>query len=115
VRSLPVPAVVGAASFGRSRITLEGLDRLPSDRVHYLQLGDGAFIEAPTVDDLQRTARSERLYPGEGPTPIRDIVDRFPGLPLALEIIHAERIRKLGYEGFAKTCLDHIRRYLSAI
>lgn len=104
--------VIDTLHFGRSKTRLEELDSVHADRVHYLQLCDGAFVDRPTVEQLKHTARAERLYPGEGPSPIREIVERFPGRPLALEIIHDERIRQLGYEQFAKTCLERTRRYL---
>lgn len=104
--------LIDTLHFGRSRVSLADLDRLPADRVHYFQLGDGAAIDDPTVEQLKATARGERLYPGEGPTPIRQIVDRYPGRPVAVEVIHAERVRRLGYEGFATACLDHAKRCL---
>lgn len=104
--------LIDTLHFGRSRVSLSDLDRLPADKVRYLQLGDGAAIEAPTAEQLKATARGERLYPGEGPTPIRQIVDRYPGRPVAVEVIHDERVRQLGYEGFAKACLEHTRRCL---
>ena len=91
---------------------LDEIDGIPSDRFHYLQLCDAPHLDAPTVDDLRRTARSERLYPGEGDSPIREIVAKLPGLPLALEVTHAARIQELGYERFAKACLDRTRAWL---
>jgi len=104
--------LIDTLHFSRSRVTLEELDQVPRGLLHYLQICDGAFVEAPTVEELRRTAREERLYPGEGAAPIREIVERLPEAVLAIEITHAARIRELGYERFAQECLDRTRRYL---
>lgn len=104
--------LIDTLHFGRSGVTLAELDAAPRGLFHYLQLCDGASVEAPTPEQLRRTAREERLYPGEGPAPIREIVERFPEAILALEITHAARIRELGYEAFAQECLERARRYL---
>ena len=104
--------LIDTLHFSRSRVSLAELDGVDRSRFHYLQICDGAYVEAPTADDLRRTAREERLYPGEGAAPIREVVERFPDLPLAIEIIHAARVRELGYERFAQECLDRTKRYL---
>jgi sugar phosphate isomerase/epimerase len=104
--------LIDTLHFSRSHVGLDELDRAPRGLFHYLQICDGAYVEAPTPEDLRRTAREERLYPGEGVAPIREIVERFPDAVLAIEITHAARIRELGYERFAQACLDRTRRYL---
>jgi sugar phosphate isomerase/epimerase len=104
--------LVDTLHFGRSGVTLAQLDAIPIEKLHYLQLGDGAYAATHTADEMRRTARAERLYPGEGPTPIRQIVERVPGVPLSVEIIHAKRVGALGYEGFAQQCLDRTKAYL---
>jgi sugar phosphate isomerase/epimerase len=107
--------LIDTLHFERSRVMVQEIEAVPRDRFHYLQLCDAPFAEAPTVDDMRRTARSERLYPGEGVSPIREIVARLPCLPLALEITHAARIQALGYEGFARKCLDRTRAWLGEV
>ena len=104
--------LIDTLHFERSRVRLDEIDGIPADRFSYLQLCDAAYAEAPSVDELRRTARSERLYPGEGVSPIREIVARLPGLPLALEVTHAKRIEELGYEAFARECLIRTKAYL---
>jgi hypothetical protein len=63
---------------------------------------------------MKAAARGARLQVGEGVAPIREIVARLPGLPLAIEIVHTERVRQLGYEAFAADCLAQARRHLEA-
>ena len=104
--------LIDTLHFERSRVRLEEIDQIPANRFSYLQLCDVAHAEKPSVDDMRRTARSERLYPGEGVSPIREIVARLPGLPLALEVTHAARIQALGHEAFARECLIRTKAYL---
>ena len=44
--------------------------------------------------------------------PLAEAVRRLPDIPLAIEIVHAERVRELGYEAFATECLARARRHL---
>lgn len=104
--------LVDALHFARSGVTLEELEATPRDQLRFLHLDDAPPAENPTAEDMKRVARSARLYPGEGVAPIREIVARVPGVPLAIEITHAERIAELGYEGFARECLRRTRELL---
>jgi sugar phosphate isomerase/epimerase len=98
--------------FLRSGVTLEEIDAIPRDRFAFLHLDDGPAAENPTAEFMKTAARSERLYVGEGVAPIREIVARLPGLPLAIEIVHTERVKQLGYEAFAAECLIRARQHL---
>jgi sugar phosphate isomerase/epimerase len=97
----------------RSGVTIEEIDQVPRDRFSFLHLDDGAAIENPTIDYMKAVARGERLYVGEGDAPIREVVARLPGLPLAIEIVHTERVKALGYERIAAECLQRARRHLA--
>ena len=103
--------LIDALHFLRSGTSLDEIGRVPLDRYDYLQLDDGP-PGCPTLDEMKRVARGERLHVGEGVAPIREIVARLPGRPLAIEIIHAERARRLGHAAFAAECLARARRYL---
>jgi sugar phosphate isomerase/epimerase len=98
--------------FLRSGVALEEMDAIPRDRFAFLHLDDGPAVENPTAESMKAAARSERLYVGEGVAPIREVVARLPGLPLAIEIVHTERVRQLGYEAFAAECLARARHHL---
>ena len=100
--------------FLRSGVALEEIDALPRDRFAFLHLDDGPAVANPTVESMKAAARGERLHVGEGVAPILEVVARLPGLPLAIEIVHAERVRQLGYEAFAADCLARARRHLES-
>lgn len=104
--------LIDALHFLRSETALEEIDQISGDRLDYLQLDDGPPGPRPSLDEMKRVARSERLHIGEGAAPIRDLVARLPGRPLAIEVIHDERVRQLGYPAFAADCLARARRYL---
>jgi sugar phosphate isomerase/epimerase len=104
--------LIDTLHFARSGVALEEIETVPDDRLHYLQLCDVAEASAPSVEAMKHTARAERLYVGEGAAPIREVVERLPGRPLALEIIHAERVAALGYEAFAAECLRRAKAHL---
>jgi sugar phosphate isomerase/epimerase len=104
--------LIDTLHFARSKVSLSEIDAIPEARFSYLQLCDAPFAAAPSVEEMKATARGGRLYVGEGAAPIREIVQRLPGRPLALEIVHAERIAALGYEAFARTCLERAKAHL---
>lgn len=106
--------LIDTLHFARSGVSLAELDRAPQDRLHYLQLCDAPPAIAPTADEMKRTAREERLYPGEGVAPIREIVSRLPGAPLAIEVAHRARAQALGPEGFARECLRRTKLLLES-
>jgi sugar phosphate isomerase/epimerase len=106
--------LIDALHFLRSQVALDEIAAVPLDRYDYLQLDDGPPGQRPSLDEMKRVARSERLYVGEGAAPVRQLVERLPGRPLAIEIIHAERVAKLGYEAFAAECLATARRHLES-
>jgi len=100
-----VGVVVDCLHFYRSRVTLEELDGCPQNWFHYAHLCD---CPAPIPDDetsLIHTGRAERLYPGEGAVPIRDIVSRLPYATRGVEVPHLRRVEELGYEEHAKNIL----------
>ena len=103
--------LIDTLHFNRSPSTLAQLESVPKALFHYAQLNDAAHIENPTTDQLLKTAREERLYLGEGVIPVREIVNLLPDVPLSLEIAHVERQRELGFEEFARTCLQRAKLY----
>jgi sugar phosphate isomerase/epimerase len=98
--------------FLRSGVAVDEIDAIPRDRFAFLHLDDGPAAVNPTDEAMKAVARGERLYVGEGVAPVREVVARFPDLPLAIEIVHAARVSALGYEAFAAECLARARRHL---
>ena len=101
--------MVDTLHFYRSCVKLEELDECPVEWFRYAHLCD-CEKEIPTnVDALIHTGRAERLYPGEGAVPIREIIERIPNkdIALGLELPHAVRLEQLGFE-------EHARRALQA-
>lgn len=104
--------LIDALHFARSRVSLDELEATPRELLHFIHLDDGPPATDPTLDEMRTTARSARLYPGEGVAPIREIVAHAPAATLAIEVTHSQRIAELGYEGFAAECLKRARRLL---
>jgi sugar phosphate isomerase/epimerase len=101
--------------FLRSEVALEEIDTIPPERFAFVHLDDGPAVEGPSIEFMRHAARNARLYVGEGAAPTREVVSRLPDIPLAIEIVHAERVRALGYEAFAAECLARARRYLAGL
>ena len=102
-----VGIVVDCLHFYRSRVRLEELDDCPQEWFYYAHLCD---CEAPIPTDeesLIHTGRAERLYPGEGVIPIREIISHIPGVLRGVEVPHLKRLDEYGYE-------EHARRALQA-
>lgn len=102
-----VGVVVDCLHFYRSRVQLEELEDCPKSWFHYAHLCD---CDAPIPTDeagLIYTGRAERLYPGEGAVPIKEIISRIPGAVRGVEIPHEVRLDQIGYE-------EHARRALAA-
>ena len=102
-----VGVVVDCLHFYRSRVQMQDLDQCPKEWFHYAHLCD---CEAPIPTDeasLIHTGRAERLYPGEGAIPIREIISHIPNAVRGVEVPHLVRVDQLGYE-------EHARRALAA-
>jgi len=106
--------LVDTLHFSRSRVALAELDAIPKEWIHFVHLCDGP-AEIPATDEgLIRTAREERLYPGEGGIDIAAIVNRLPQVPYSIEIPHLARVKEQGYAEHAFRCLEAARKYLDA-
>lgn len=109
-----VGIVVDTLHFHRSRVQLSELDDCPKEWFRYAHLCD-CELEIPTdLDALTHTARAERLYPGEGAVPIREIISRIPNqeITYGLEIPHRARLDALGFEEYASRVLKAAKRYM---
>ena len=109
-----VGIMIDTLHFHRSRIPIEQLDRVPASWAHFAHVCDDRPGVPATIDEARRTMREERLYPGEGAVDIAGIVGRLPqSVICAIELPHRQRLRELGPDRFARTCLERTKRYLS--
>jgi sugar phosphate isomerase/epimerase len=98
--------------FHRSRDKVEDLDAVPREWFRYLHLCN-APAEIPTSkEEMTRILREERLYLGEDGIDVASIVNRIPEIPYSIELPNIKRAQELGYEEFARRCLQTAKDYL---
>ncbi|MFC7393248.1 sugar phosphate isomerase/epimerase family protein [Scopulibacillus cellulosilyticus] len=100
--------------FHRSRDKAEDLDTVPREWFRYLHLCDAPAEIPASKDEMTRILREERSYVGEGGIDVASIVNRIPEIPYSLEIPNTKRANELGYEEFARRCLQTAKAYLAA-
>jgi sugar phosphate isomerase/epimerase len=105
--------LVDTLHFSRSRVPLADLDLVPREWVHFVHLCDAPAAIPTTREELIRTAREERLYPGEGGIDLPSILRRLPDVPYSIEVPHLARVRELGYAEHAFRCLEAARAFLA--
>lgn len=94
--------LVDALHFNRSKSSLERLARIPARRLPFVHLCDAPVRESYTTEELVRTARAERLPPGEGGIDIRGLLANMPpGIPIALEVPMTATAAAEGFETVA--------------
>jgi len=108
--------LVDALHFARSSSKLSDLDDIPRSWLHYAQLCDGPG-EVPTdVACLIKTARCERLLPGEGGIDLAALFRRLPAdLPVSLEIPNDARANLIGAEAWARDVLAAGRGFFAGL
>lgn len=88
---------------------VQGLD---PQRIAFAQLCD-APATPPRDDELLAEARNDRLYPGEGALPLRELLKRLPPhVPISLEVPRWANARA-SVEARARACAEAMRRFLS--
>jgi sugar phosphate isomerase/epimerase len=100
--------------FSRSRVTLDELDRVPGEWIHFAHLCDAPAEIPATREGLVYAGREERLYVGEGGIDIGAIVARLPEVPYSVEIPHLERVKEMGYEEHARRCLQSAKAFFAS-
>jgi sugar phosphate isomerase/epimerase len=96
-----------------NRTPLLALERVPPEWINFLHICDAEDL-AYTRDDMIRTARDGRLYPGEGAIDFWAINYLFPDVPLSIELPNARRLAELGPEEHARACLKAARAVFDA-
>lgn len=105
--------LVDMLHFGRSDSTLEELAKLPREWLRFAHVCDAAKEVPPTMEGIIRTARDERLFPGEGGIDVRGILAHMPqNIPYALEIPRVTLTKAIGPEEVARLAVTVARSHL---
>lgn len=97
----------------RSRSSLDELGSLPRQWFRFAHVCDAPKEIPDTVAGMIRTARDERLFPGEGECGVRDILARMPqDIPYALEIPRVTLTRAVGAPEVARLAVTVARSHL---
>jgi sugar phosphate isomerase/epimerase len=105
--------LVDMLHMGRSNSRLEDLAALPREWFHFVHICDAEQHVPATLDQIIRTARSERLFPGEGTIDVRGILACLPqDIPYSLEIPRDTLTKAVGPEEVARLALKVTRSYL---
>jgi sugar phosphate isomerase/epimerase len=105
--------LVDLLHFDRSDSSLEELKRLPQHWFRYAHVCDAPREKPSATEGLVRTARAERLFPGDGGIDVRGILSCMPCyIPYALEIPGDTLAEEIGLEEYACRALRASRSYL---
>jgi sugar phosphate isomerase/epimerase len=104
--------LIDTLHFARSGSSIEELRTLPREWFRFAHVCDAAAEIPATTAALIRTARAERLFPGEGGIDVRGILAALPeGIPYSLEIPRTTLASLVGEKECARLALMAARRY----
>jgi len=107
--------LVDMLHFARSRSSVEELRKLPREWFRFAHVCDAPAEIPATREGLIRTARAERLFPGEGGIDVRGILAAMPSdIPYALEIPRVTLSTLVGEKECARLALAAARNHLDA-
>ena len=106
--------LVDTLHFHTSHGELADLDLVPAELFGFVHLCDGPKEINPTRERIMHTARSRRLYVGEGGVDIAGIVNRLPELVYSIELPNYIQTEIHGREGHVRRCLESAKAYLAA-
>lgn len=101
--------------FHYSGVGLDELGALPREWLHFMHISDTTKAIPTTRDGLVHVARNQRLYIGEGNIDFAAIFEHMPDIPLSIELPNAKQVKKLGYEGHARRCLETAKQYFARL
>jgi sugar phosphate isomerase/epimerase len=105
--------LVDTLHFDRSKSRLEELRALPREWFRFAHVCDAPAEHPGTVEDLIHTARSERMFPGDGGIDVLGILDCLPpDIPYALEIPGDTLAARVGLAEYARLALQRAREHL---
>lgn len=105
--------MIDAHHFHRSRDKVEDLKKLPREWFRYFHLCDAQGDIPDSKEEMTRILREERLYLGEGGIDVKSMVEAIPEVPYSIELPNLKRSQELGYEEFARRCLQSAKKYFN--
>jgi sugar phosphate isomerase/epimerase len=106
--------LIDTLHFHTSSGAIADLDQVPRELFGFVHLCDGPAEINPTRERIMHTARSRRLYVGEGGIDIAGIVNRLPELVYSIELPNYIQVEIHGREEHARRCLESAKTYLAA-
>jgi sugar phosphate isomerase/epimerase len=108
--------LVDMLHFDRSNSSRDLLKVLPGRWFRFAHVCDAPAEKATTLEGIIHTARSERLFPGDGGIDVRGILECLPpDIPYALEIPGDTLAARVGLEEYARLALQRAREHLEAV
>lgn len=106
--------LVDTLHWHRSGVSFDDLSLCDSKWFDLIHICDIAADMPNTLEEIARTGRQERLYAGEGVSPIREIVAAMPkDAILSIEIPNQARFSQYGAYEFARRCIETTKAYFS--
>ena len=99
--------------FHRAHDTVEALAKVPKEWFNFFHLCDAPSVIPSDHDEMIRIVREARSYVGEGGIDIASIVKAIPQVPYSIELPNKEQADLLGYEEFARRCLQSAKSYFA--
>ena len=105
--------LIDALHFARSASSIQDINAVPAEFLHYAQICDGASGLHFTNEQMIHDARQERLLPGEGSIDLANLFASLPEeLPISVEIPNFKRAKAMGEKEWAKCSLERSRQIL---
>jgi len=102
--------------FARSGCVSQEIGLIPEQWLHFAQVCDAPAQAPVTREGLIEAAREDRLWPGEGALPLRQIIAQLPaGMPLALEIPNRKLALVMTPEARVGAAADAMRALLADV
>jgi sugar phosphate isomerase/epimerase len=97
--------------FQRSTSVLADIQQLPDRIIHYVQICDAPAKGPTDTDGLIQASRHERLLPGEGDIPLKEMFQCYaPDLTISVEIPNTKRRAQVGTQAWITQCLEASRK-----
>ena len=101
--------------FDRSGSLTGAIAKIPAGRLHYWQLCDGPAERLVTTEEMMRTARTERMFPGEGGIDLVSLTRAMPAdIAISIEVPTVELARTVDATARARRALNGARRVVAA-
>jgi sugar phosphate isomerase/epimerase len=103
--------LVDTLHVARSSTTLDDLSAIPPGMIRSVQICDGKKLGSMSADAMMKSARYERLLPGEGDVDIQGMLLRLPAnIPIGVEVPNSARLAEVGPASWTKQALAASRR-----